>query len=108
MNQTSRVRDLFGELEVVHQQMLAAARANDWEAVAATGGRADSIQAELATHGADAVLPAEVRRELAPVIGRTLDLVRQLRELAEPARAEIAAQLTSDVQRNKLKDSYGV
>lgn len=107
MDNTARALDLYQELEMVHQTMLANARGDDWEEVAKIGQRAEAITLQLADLERSNPLDVKTRETLAPLMQRTLDLVLELRKLAEPARADRAAQLASNVQRNKLNDSYG-
>lgn len=108
MDTTAQSLELYRELETVHQAMLDSARGDDWEEVARIGQRAEAITTQLAGLERSHPLDVETRKALAPLMQRTLDLVSELRKLAEPARADRAAQLASNAQRNKLNDSYGV
>jgi len=108
MDTTAQSLELYRELEMVHRAMLDSARGDDWEEVARIGQRAEAITTQLAGIERIHPLDVETRNALAPLMQRTLDLVSELRKLAEPARADRAAQLASNAQRNKLNDSYGV
>lgn len=107
MTEAAKLPPLFDELEALHRTMLESARNDDWEDVARIGQRVDQIVSQLSQLQHGQPTDAATRAALAAQLKRTLDIVVELRALAEPARAACAAQLASDAQRNKLNNSYG-
>ncbi|MBI1905631.1 MAG: flagellar protein FliT [Rhodocyclales bacterium] len=108
MDAQPRILTLYAQLEAAHRQALDRARLGNWDEAAAIGGTAQSIISKLTALEAGATLSAAGLREKKERIERTLGLVTELRGLAEPARAETAAQLSENALRGRISNSYGV
>lgn len=108
MDAAAQTLKLYRQLEATHRQMLEIARTDDWEEVAALGQIAEATTIELGNIERTIVLSAEDREIVTALTRQTLELIDELRKLAEPARADRSAELASGTVRNRLADRYGV
>ena len=108
MDATAQTLKLYRQLEATHRQMLEVAKTDDWEEVAALGQVAEATTIELGSIERAITLSAEDREIVTALTRQTLELIEELRKLAEPARADRSAELASGTVRSRLADRYGV
>lgn len=96
------------KLLALYDAMAQAARANDWERLAALGADADALRKAASSdiRPASTLMPQDQER-LAMTIRRILELEREIREHAEPALESTRKLLSSSVQGRNVRNAYG-
>lgn len=95
-------------LLALYETMAEAARANDWDTLAALGEDAEMLRRTAATDTRNASsLPAADQHQLAELIGRIQTLDSEIRLHAEPAHESTRKLLTTSVRGRNLRNAYG-
>lgn len=103
-------RDLLSLYEAVAQttdQMLEAARAEDWDRLVALEKRCAAQVASIREHGAEAAQPGITREQRVRLLNRILADDREIRNLTQPWMAQLATRLNSAGAERKLSQAYG-
>jgi len=97
---------VYQDISRITQQMLAAARGNDWEQL-------ETLEQECGTRfqallAAEDCRPrdAEFQRRKAALIRRVLDDDAQIRNIVEPWRTKLGALIFDSHQQKRLADAY--
>lgn len=96
------------KLLALYDEMAQAARANDWNRLAALGTDADVVRKAASgdIRPMNTLTPQD-QEKLAMTIRRILDLEREIREHAEPALESTRKLLSTSVRGRNVRDAYG-
>lgn len=103
------ILSLYEKVAGITDQMLIAARAGDWDRLAALesdcSGHVDVLRQTATVREP---LTPSARERKARIIRKILDDDRQIRDLAAPWMAELSALINSTGTERKLSQAYGV
>lgn len=102
--------DLLALYEAVAQtsdQMLDAARAEDWDLLVALEKRCAAQVASIKAHGGETAQPGITREQRVRLLNRILADDREIRNLTQPWMVQLAARLNSAGAERKLSQAYG-
>lgn len=101
------ILSLYQRLYDTFREAVAQAQVESWDEVAKNGSRSEALTLELAELERDCVLSASAQEQKSRLVREALALANDLRALAEPARAALAAQLGDNVRHHKVVKAYG-
>lgn len=96
----------YAALRDAHAAMLRAARAGEWDAVAAEERRCAGLVADLRLHGETALAPA-AHAQRSELLRQALADSDEVRRLAEARRRALAAQLDEARNARRVGAAYG-
>lgn len=102
--------DLIALYEAVAQttdQMLDAARAEDWDRLVELEQRCAAQVACIKAQGSVTPLPGWTREQKARILNRILADDREIRNLTQPWMAQLSARINSAGTERKLSQAYG-
>jgi len=95
------------ELLSLYEAMVVAARANDWDQVAALERAAADLRKSAQNTPNGTVLSADEQRTLAGNIRSILELDREIRTHVEPALESTRKLLSTTVRDKAVRNAYG-
>lgn len=108
MMNSQEVISVYETVAVITDQMLAAARNNDWDLLVELESRC-ARQVEILRQGEPPVpLTGESRVRKVQIIQKILADDREIRNLTEPWMAQLSRMINSTGTERKLSQAYGV
>jgi flagellar protein FliT len=104
---TEEIISHYQAVSDITDQMLAAARARDWERFCALESHCASHVQTIRNDGAAVALPAVVREQKIRIIRQILAHDRAIRDITEPWMAQLSALISSTGAEHKLSRAYG-
>ena len=107
MDNAEQVLAIYEDMSALSGQMLSAARARDWEHLAALESRCAGHVRTLQAGAAPAPLAGPNRARKIGLIQKILADDRAIRDLTQPWLAELAARMANTRVERKLNGAYG-
>jgi flagellar protein FliT len=104
---SQEIISLYEAVSEITDQMLAAARAGDWDQLIALEAHCASHVQTLQNDGPPAPLTGAVRERKVKIITKILADDREIRNLTEPWMAQLAQLINSTSAERKLANVYG-
>jgi flagellar protein FliT len=106
MLNTQEVITLYETVAIITDQMLAAARAGDWDQLIALESRCSSHVSILQAEEPPVPLTGAVRNHKVNIIKKILADDREIRNITEPWMAQLAGLINSTGTERKLNQAY--
>ncbi|MCA1322583.1 flagellar protein FliT [Herbaspirillum sp. alder98] len=105
---SDEVISLYESVAQLTDQMLAAARANDWELLASLEEQSGTYIATLRNLEDHVQLSEQHRNRKVEIIRKVLEDDRDIRNLTEPGLRRLSALIQSNQTEQKLLNTYGM
>lgn len=107
MMNSEEIISVYESVADLTEQMLAAARSNDWERLAALESRCASQVRTLKTGEPRTTLTGVMRERKITIIHKILADDREIRNITEPWMAQLSSLLSNISTERKLSMAYG-
>ena len=99
---------LYESISLLTNEMLLAARAGDWDLLAALEAQCGKHIASLRDSEENIALPEPLRHRKVDIIKKILEDDRDIRNLTEPGLRKLSALIQSNQTEQKLLNTYGM
>ncbi|WP_338720255.1 flagellar protein FliT [Herbaspirillum sp. DW155] len=99
---------IYESISQLTDEMLSAARAGDWDLLAALEAQCGKHIASLRYSEESVTLPEPLRHRKVDIIKKILEDDRDIRNLTEPGLRKLSALIQSNQTEQKLLNTYGM